>query len=178
MTPDGELPTDAIEARPGRLDDRHRVGARLPADLQDHGRHAVEAGEGALLFGAVLGATDVAHADGRTVSGGDDEVVELLGLGEAAHRPQRLLAQVGRDVAARHIGVLLLQRGPHFGDRELVGRESIGFDPDVDGACQTADDLHFADPRRPFERQLDHLIGQFGELADRQIAGQRDRQHR
>jgi hypothetical protein len=126
-----------------------------------------------LLFRPVLGSTDVAHADGRTVSGGDNEVVGLLGLGKAPHCPQVLLAQVGRDIAARHIGVLLLQCGPHLGDRELVGRESIGFDPDVDGACQTPDDLHLADPRRPFARQLDHLVGQFGELADRQVTGQR-----
>ena len=144
----GQLRTNALEARPGRLDDRDRVGARLPANLQDDRRHAVEASEGALLFGAVLGAADVAHADGRAVPGGDDEVVELLGLGEAAHRPQRLLAQVGRDVAARHVGVLLLQRGPDFGDRKLVGGQAIGFDPDVDGARQPADDLHFADARR------------------------------
>ena len=141
-------------------------------------RHTVEASERTLLLGAVLGAANVAHADGRAVPGGDDEIVELLGLGETAHRPQRLFTQVGRDIATGDVSVLLLQRGSDFGDGELVGGEAIGFDPDIDGARQPADDLHFAHAGGSLERYLHDLVCQLGELANRQVAGQRHRQHR
>ena len=142
-----QLRPDALEARLGRFDHCDRVGARLPADFEHDGRHAVQARERALLLGAVLGAADVADANRRAVARRDDEVVELLGVGEAADRAQRALVDVGGDVAAGQVRVLLLQRGAHFGDRQLVGREAIGFDPDVDGALEPADDLHLADAR-------------------------------
>ena len=87
---------DALEVGLGRLDHLDGVGAGLPADLEHDGRHAVQPRERALLLGAVLGAADVADADRRAVARGDDQVVELLGVGEAAHRAQRALVDVGR----------------------------------------------------------------------------------
>ena len=128
------------------------------------------------FLGAVLGAADVADADRRAVARRDHQVVELLGVGEAAHRAQRALVDVGRDVAAGQVGVLLLQRVADFGDRQLVGGEPIGFDPDAHRALEAADDLHLADAGRALERHLDDLVGDLGQLADREVARQRDRQ--
>ena len=86
--------------------------------------NAVQARERALLLGAVFGAADVADADRRAVARGDHEVVELRGVGEAAHRAQRALVDVGRDVAAGQVGVLLLQRVADLGDRAAGRRRA------------------------------------------------------
>ena len=93
MTPAGSCGADALEAGLGRLDHLDRVGARLPADLEHDGRHAVQPRERALFLGAVLGVADVADADRRAVARRDDEVVELLGVGEASDRAQRALVE-------------------------------------------------------------------------------------
>ena len=84
---------------------------------------------------------------GDAVARRDDEVVERPRLGDAAHRAQRLLADLAGDVAAGHVGVLADERVAHRGDRELVGGQPVGVDPDVDGALEPADDLDLADAR-------------------------------
>ncbi len=174
----GELATNPFEVGLGRFDDLDGVGARLPADFEDDGRHAVQPREGTRLLGAVLGVADVADANRRPVPRRDDEFVELLGLGETADRAQRPLGDRGGDVAAREVGVLLLQRRPHLADRHLVRRQTVGLDPDVDRAQQAADDGDFADARGPLERHLHDLVGDLGELANREVPRQRDRKHR
>ena len=128
------------------FDDRDGVRARLPPDLEDHGRHAVEARERALLLRAVLGAADVAHADRRAVARGDRPgrrrpAARRRGPSCAA----TLAARSAGDVAAGEVGVLAHDRVAHRGDRDLVGGQPVGVDPDVDRALEAADDPHLAD---------------------------------
>ena len=82
------------------------------------------------------------------------------------------------DVAAGHVGVLADERVAHRGDRELVGGEPVGVDPDVDRALEPADQPHLADAVGALELHLDDLVGHLGQLAQRAVAGQRDREHR
>ena len=169
---------DPLERGLGRLDHRDRVGAGLTAHFEHDGRHAVQSREGALFLGAVLGAADVADADRRAVARGHDQVVELAGIAEAPDGAQRALVDVGRDVAAGQVRVLLLQRIADFGDRQLVGGEAVGLDPDAHRPLEPADDLHFANAGRALERHLDDLVRDLGELANRQLARQGNRQDR
>ncbi len=137
-----------------RLDDGHRVLAGLPAHLQDHARHAVDAGGRALLLGAVLGRPDVADADGRAAHGGHHQVVERLGVDDAPHGAQRLLAEPGRHVAPGQVGVLPDHGVAHRGDGDLVGGQPVGVDPHVDGAGEPADQPHLAHPGRALDVEL------------------------
>ena len=178
-TPAGRLRADALEAGLGRLDHRDGVGAGLAPHVEHDGRHAVQARERALLpwcrprRGRCRGRGSASRCASRST--------RSLNCSASAKRPdgaQRPLVDVGGDVAAGQVGVLLLQRVADLGDRQLVGGEAIGLDPDVHRALEAADDLHFADARRALERHLDDLVGDLGQLADRQVARQRDRQDR
>ncbi len=144
----GQSRPDALEAGLGGFDDRHGVGARLPPHVEHDRRHAVETREGSLLLGAILGAPDVANADGRAVARRDDQVVELLGVGEAAHGAQRALADSVVTLPPGRSAFCCCKRVADFGDRQPVGGEAVGLDPDADRARQPADDLHFADAGR------------------------------
>ena len=106
----------------------------------------------------------------------DDQVVELLGVGEAAHA----CAASARASAPVTLppGTSAFCRGDRVadrGDRELVGDEPVGVDPDVDRPLEAADDLR---PRRRRSTRssctLDDLVGQLGQLAQRAVAGERD----
>ena len=81
----GQLRGDARERRLDAFDDFNCVGARLPADFQRHRRHAVQARQRALLFSAVFGPANVAHAHRRAVDAGDDQIAEALRVNDAAH---------------------------------------------------------------------------------------------
>ena len=89
------------------LDDGHRVRAGLPPHLHDHGRLAVEPRQPALLLACrPRPAPDVAHPQRHAAR----VVITMLSKSarrlDAAHRPQRPLLDVARDVAARQVGVL------------------------------------------------------------------------
>ena len=71
---------NAVQVGFGRFDHRDGVGARLPANIEHDRRDAVQPRERTLLFGAVFGAADVAHANRRAVARGDDQIVELIGV--------------------------------------------------------------------------------------------------
>ncbi len=171
LTSAGSCALDRRQVRLDRLDHLDGVGARLPPHLERHRRHAVEARQRALLLGAVLGAADVAHADRRAVDGGDDEVVEAARVVDAAHAcaaSARAAPPVtlppGTSAFCRR------DRVAHGGDRQLVGGQAVGVDPDVDRALEAADDLHLADAGGALELHLDDLVGDLGQLAQRAVA--------
>ena len=85
---------------------------------------------------------------------------------DAAHRAERLLLAAGGDVAAGQVGVLPHDGVADGGDGHLVGRQPVGVDPDVDRPLQAADHLHLADAGRALELDLDHLVGDLGQLAE------------
>ena len=160
------------------LDHRHRVLARLPADLEDHRRHAVEPRRRPLLLGAVFRVADVAHAHGRAGEVGHHEVVEGLRVGHPAHGAQRGLVEPRRHVAAGQVGVLPHQRVAHAGDGQLVRGQPVRIHPHVDRARQAAHDADLADTRRALQQRPRDLVGDLRQLAQRPVARQRDREHR
>src|SRR4029450_9359985 len=173
-----DLGAEARQLRLHALDHRDRVLAGLAAYLHDDRRHPVEARRRPLLLGPVLGVADVAHADRYAVEGGHHEVVEGAGLGDAAHRPQRRLVEPGGHVAPGQVGILGNEGIAHVGDRDLVGGQPIGVDPDADGAGQAAHDTDLADAGRPLATWRHGLVGELGQLAERALAGERDGDHR
>ena len=156
------------------IDDGHRVRAGLPPHLHDHGRLAVEPGQATLLLGAVLDPTDIADPQRHAAAVGDHDVGEVGRRLDAAHRPQHALLDVGRDVAARQVGVLAHERVAHRADGDAVGREAVGIEPHADRALLATDDEHLADARTAFELDLRDLVGQLGQFAHRTVARQRD----
>ena len=59
---------------------------------------------------------------------------------------------------------------------QLVGGEPVGLHPDVDRAVEPAHEPHLAHPERALELDLDDLVGQLGQLAQRPVAGHRHRE--
>ena len=104
-------------------------------------------------------------------------MVEAFRIRDAAHRAQVLLAQAGRDVAAGDVRVLPVHGVADSGDRNLVGREAIRIDPDVDGAFQPAHDVHLADADGALDLHLHDLVRQLRQLAARTLARERDGEH-
>ena len=99
------------------------------------------------------------------LDGGDDEVVERRRAGEAAHGAERVLADVGDDVAARDVRVLARNGVADLRDGNLIGREAVGVHPDADGALEAAVDFHLADTQCAFELDLDDFVRQLSQLA-------------
>src|SRR5262249_50485257 len=114
------------------LDHRHGVRARLTPHLEDHRGDAVHADGRALLLRAVLRPADVTQAHRGAIDRGDHEVVERPRIDHAAHGADRLLLPPGGDVAPGKVRVLPDDGVADGGDRNLVGGEAIGLDPDVD----------------------------------------------
>jgi len=79
------------------------------------------------------------------VDRGHHQVVERLRIGDPSHGPQRLLVQPPGDVAAGQVGVLAHHGVAHGRDRDLVGGQAVGVDPDVDRSEQAPDDPDVAD---------------------------------
>ena len=173
----GKLRPHLLEPGLHALDDGDGVGAGLPPHVEAHGRHAVEPRNGALLLGAILGASQIAHADGRTLARGDDEIAEGFRIRQAAQRAQGLLAQWRGDVAAGDVGVLPLDGRAHGGDGDLVGGQAVGIQPHVDGALQSADDFDLTHAGGALDLDLDDFIGQLSQLAGRARAGHGEGQH-
>ena len=173
-TPGGKFRLGARHVGLDRIDDFDGVGADLTPDLEDDRGDAVQPGEAALLFGAVLGAADVADPNRRAVHGADDEIVEVLRIGDAAGGAQHLLARTGGDVAARRVLILALERMLDFADRQLVRGEPVRIDPDVDGPLETAGDRDLAHAGGAFDPRLDDLVRDLGQLPHREVSGQRD----
>ncbi len=73
--------------------------------------------------------------------------LNALRMRDASHGAQHLFLRAAGDIAAGDIGILTLDRVAHCGDRNLIGGQTVGVDPDIDGAFKTADDAHFADAR-------------------------------
>ena len=82
------------------------------------------------------------------------------------------------DPAAGDLDVLRLQRARDVGHGEVVGAQPIGVEPDVDLALPAAEDEHLADAADAFELAAQHLVGVFGDFADRLVGGQRDTEDR
>lgn len=76
---------------------------------------------------------------------GDDDVIEVAGIGDAADGAEGLFALRSGDVAAGIVGVLADDGVADGGDRDLIGGEFVVIDPDIDGAVEAAADLDFAD---------------------------------
>ena len=63
-------------------------------------------------------------------------------------------------------------------DRQVVGAQPIGVEPDVDLALAAAEDQHLADAVDALELPPQHLVGVLGDVADRLVRGERERQDR
>src|SRR5436309_2281897 len=81
------------------LADRDKVAAHRLAYADGDGWHAVEPGQAALVFEAILDRRHVAKVDWLIVALHDEQLAELLEGIRLAHRPQIELDQVALDVA-------------------------------------------------------------------------------
>jgi hypothetical protein len=133
-----ELVLDLVD----RLDD---VGAGLLEDRQDHARLIVLIGGHGAIDRLGHRLADVAHPYRRAVSIGEDDVVELLGLGDLVVGGDREAELVGVDRALGGVG-----RGGDEGAADLFQRHAargeLGrIDLDADGGRAVAEDRDLGD---------------------------------
>ena len=150
----------------------------MPANFERHGWLAIQPRDGALLFGPVFDAANVAKLDRRAIDVRHDQFFHVARVGVAAQRAQDEFAPAGFDIAAGHVRVLALQSIAYRRNRNLVSRQPLGVDPDIDRAIQTAHDGDFANAARALELHSDDLVRVLSQLANRTLTGKRDRQHR
>ena len=127
---------------------------------------------------AVLDARDIGDPDRVAVLLADDDVVEFGDALDAAARAQRERLRALIDAAAGDFDVLRLQRARDVVDRQVVAAEPIGIEPDVDLALPAAEDQHLSDAVDALELAAQHLVGVFGDVADRPVGAEREAQHR
>ena len=161
-----------------RFDDLDGVGARLPPDLEQHRRGAVDVGDRLGLGLAVFDARDVGDADRMAVLLAHDDVVELRDRLHPAAGAQRDRLRALVDASAGHFDVLRLQRPRDVVDGQVVGAQPIGVEPDVDLALPAAENQHLADAADAFELAPEHLVGELGDVAHRLLGAERDAEHR
>ena len=130
-----------------RVDHVQRVGAGLLADFQHHRRHAVQAGQRARLFDAVLDPGDVAGCEPACRS----RLATMMSAKsrrplDAAQRPQAHLAGALIHAAPGDLDVLRGQRAPHLVDVEVVGVQLLAVQPHLDLPRALADEPHLAHP--------------------------------
>ena len=143
-----------LDARGGR----EGIGAGLLIDEDGHGAGPVEVAVGAVVLAADLhpaDVTDAGHAPGSVRL--DDDVGELLGVGQAAERLYVELEGAGRgdgrlvEHARGHLDVLRLERGDDLARRQVATGCLVGVEPDAHGVVVIAEDLRVAnafDPRK------------------------------
>jgi hypothetical protein len=127
-----------------------------------------EARERAPLGGAVLGVADVAHADRHAVARRDDQVLEVRAAVSSRPSVRSELASRSVTLPPGDVRVLRGDRVAHGGDRDVVGGEPVGVEPDVHRALRAPTSR--TSPTPGSVRALAHeLVGQFGELALRAV---------
>ncbi len=128
----GELGLQPLHDRLDALGGGERVGAGRLEDGDQGAGAAVEAAERIAAAGAELDPADVAHADvGAVRVGADDDVLELLGLGQPAlgldvELELGVADRLGADAADGGLDVLPLQGVGDVGGREPECRQPVG----------------------------------------------------
>ena len=139
-----------------RLDDlprrRDGIGAGPLEDAHADGSLAVEIGVGGVVLRAIFDARHVLHAHEPPVARrAHDHLPELARILEAPlRRHHELEGVVGRrrllaEGAARHLDVLLADRGDDVAGRHAVGGELVRIEPDAEGILPLAEDGDVAD---------------------------------
>ncbi len=154
---------DRLQPRPDAFDDRDRVLAHRPPDVEQHGRLVAEPDRRGRTLDAVFGVADVRHPNRRAVLGGDDDVVEFLGGVDAAHRPEQQLSLALLDGAAGNLDVLRDHGVAHLRHRQPVRVQLLDVDDDVDLARAAAGDGDLADAVDGLDDTGYLLVGNLGQ---------------
>src|SRR5439155_11736385 len=123
-------------------------------------------------------AANVANFDRRAIDVRHDQFFHVARVGVAAQRAQDEFAPAGFDIAAGHVRVLALQSIAYRRNRNLVTRQPLGVDPDINRAIETAHDIDCANATGALELYFDDLVGVLSQLANRTLTGKCDRQYR
>ena len=167
LNPGGSRLADLPQTLLHRVSNRDGVLARLFRDDQSHGRLAVQTRFGARLFSSVFRVTDVAEFDCVSAAIRDDEIVELGGLDDAAHRAHRQFARAFVNTSARHFEILRAHCISNLRDSDVERAHLVWVDPDLDLATASADDLNVADAVDRFDLLLDLVVGNVCDFAQR-----------
>ena len=147
-----------LQPRADALDDRDGVLAHRAADVELDRRLVSEPHRRGRSLEAVLGITDVRHANRRAVLRRDDDVVEVVGGVDAAERPQQELAFALLYRTARDFDVLGDDRVAHLRQRQSVRIQLLDVDDDVNLTGAAARDRHLTDAVGRLNRPRDLLV--------------------
>jgi hypothetical protein len=158
--------------------DRDAVLARLLLHDQRDRALPVQERRAAELLLAVDDLGDVFQAHHVAGAIGDRDRLEVLRLGDLAHRADRQFLRTLRNAARRQLDILLPQRRRHLGQRDVERPHRVGIEDDLDLAVGAADQLNLSDAAHALEPLLDLLVGDPGQVTEREIAADRDLQNR
>ena len=147
------------------IGDADGVLPRLFGDDQRDRRLTIQISSGALLFGFVGSVTYITQLDGVSAARRHGDVIELFGIGDAAHGAHSKFARAFFDASAGHFHVLLANGIDDIGDRDVVSAHAVGIDPDMYLAFLAAENLHLADAVDGFDALLDLLVGNLCDIA-------------
>ncbi len=154
------------------------VAARLPPHQQRDGALAVEPGQAAEVFQAVLDPRHVPQVDGDPLAVGHDQVGKLLDLLDLALGLDDDLPRIGLDPPARRLDVFLPQCVQHVAGGQLMRQHRVSAQPDPDFPLALAHQLHTSHSRNPFQTPLHDVVRIVAQLTDRGGAGEHDGQDR
>ena len=140
------------------VDDLERVGARRLEDQQDLGRLGSEPGAGAGVSRAVDHGRDVPELDRRAVAVGDDDLAELVGLGQLLVDVEWKLRAAAFEIAGRLERALGIEGRADLREPQSPRRERFGIEPHLHGGLSLPGDDHLADARHPRERLAEKEI--------------------
>jgi hypothetical protein len=151
--------TELLEFVPDAVCEFHRVGPRLLAHHQRHGRRAVEERRGARLrdgVGHVGHVVDTHQGAGRV---GDQEVFDVGDGLELALGFDADLAHPRLERAGGHVEVLVADRSGNVAHGELEAAQSSGIELDVDLSLAASDQVDRAHAAHALHALFDDLVG-------------------
>ena len=121
------------------------------------------------LLRAVLDATNVLDLDRGAADIGHHQIVHLAWFRVASQRAQHQFTAARFDVAARHVCVLAHERLAYLCNWNVIRRQSFRIDPNVDGPIEIAHYVHLAHPTGALQLELNGVVGELSQLANRTI---------
>src|SRR5690606_4132976 len=113
---------------------------------------------------------DLAETDRLSVSVRDDDVGELVGVGDAPRDAHELFLVTALEAAGRDLEVLPLDRAGDLGDGDAERLHLLGVEIDADPALESAGDLDLTHAVDGFEASAHRLVGEGRELDGAQRA--------
>ena len=121
------------------VDHLDRIGARLPLYRENHAAHAVEPGDGLVVFDAVDHVAELLEPNRQSIAISDDQRPVSGGVRQLSARLNRERLLLPVQPAGRQIDVALLNRALHFVDADVPRHQRVRIQLHAHGVFLRAD---------------------------------------